>query len=90
MAVDCDRRGADSAIPHDDGGYALGNFGQHLRRANRIQVVMCVRVDETGRKDIAFPVQGLIGGVSRKLANALNEPATNANIYGLQLAARAI
>ena len=51
------RRQADAAVADDDGGDALADLRQHLRRRQDDLIVVRMHVDESGRDDPAAGVE---------------------------------
>src|SRR4030095_16321138 len=85
-----ERRKADTAIPDDDGGDALADLLQHLRRGQQDLVVVRMHVDETWRHDLSGDV--LHVGVLRwqVRADSGDALAFDANIGGETVGAGAV
>src|SRR5438552_14844652 len=61
-------RGADPTISDDHRRDALRQLWQHLRRANRVQIVMRMGIDEAGCEKLAASVYCFLSGGSVEIA----------------------
>lgn len=90
LRLQCDGRGADSAVAGDDGGDTLGELGKHGRSANDARVVVGVRVNKAGREGETPCVDDRGRVALKRRCDGNDTVATESDVAGLSVCAAAV